>query len=408
MSDKASDNQLAALPSELIAHFQWTERTGLKELFTALNDEGGDRLRFVGGCVRDSLLGLEPKDVDLATTLPPQEVIDCLNASGIRTEPTGIDHGTVTAIHKGDVAEITTLRADVSTDGRRADVQFSTDWSDDALRRDFTINALYLTPDLLLYDAVAGMTDLRAGRVRFIGNPATRIREDYLRILRFFRFSARFAQEAFDLDGLTACASEKNGISILSAERIGSELARILEGPRSALALTSMGTTGVLDKIWSAPADVETILALTGDGQRIDFPVALAGLWPGDQTGLADRLRLSRAQENRRSAADKARDLVRQLADESKAEVLLYQIGKQAFQDGALLSEAQKWCSWAEAKEVPVFALKGQDVLDGGGAPGPMVSAVLKEVEAAWIAEGFPSPHRQHALLKQVMDGKKK
>ncbi|NJM35940.1 MAG: CCA tRNA nucleotidyltransferase, partial [Rhodomicrobium sp.] len=183
--------------------------------------------RFVGGCVRDSLLGVPFKDIDVATTLRPDEVVGALRDAGLRSAPTGIEHGTVTGIVSGVGVEITTLRADVSTDGRRATVAFTTDWAVDARRRDFTLNALYATPHYEVFDAVGGLEDLAAKRVRFIDAPRDRIREDYLRILRFFRFSARFAG-GFDENGLRACAEERAGLKRLSAERVGDEMSSIL------------------------------------------------------------------------------------------------------------------------------------------------------------------------------------
>ena len=199
------------LTEEQRAHFSWLTAPHLVKVIAALEAAEPHSARFVGGCVRDSLLGAKPKDFDVATALTPDAATAALKAAGLGVAPTGVEHGTVTAIadHKG--VEVTTLRADVSTDGRRATVAFTRDWATDAGRRDFTVNAIYLTPDAKLYDPVGGVADAMAKRVRFIGAPEARIREDYLRILRFFRFSARFC-ETFDAAGLAACAALKDGM----------------------------------------------------------------------------------------------------------------------------------------------------------------------------------------------------
>jgi poly(A) polymerase len=209
----------------------WRHRGGLARLLDALDAKGG-ATRFVGGCVRDALLGLEQSDVDLATRLTPEEVVARLQAARIKAVPTGIAHGTITAVPAGSPVEVTTLRRDVSTDGRRATVAFTDDWKEDAARRDFTINALSADPvNGEVFDYFGGLDDLAARRVRFIGDPLQRIAEDHLRILRFFRFHARFGAEAPDPEGLEACAARANDLMALSRERIADELLKLLALP---------------------------------------------------------------------------------------------------------------------------------------------------------------------------------
>ncbi|HEV7234450.1 MAG TPA: CCA tRNA nucleotidyltransferase, partial [Sphingorhabdus sp.] len=224
---------------------EWRNADGLKRVVAALRDDHGGP-RFVGGAVRDSLLGLEVSDVDLATTLLPQEVIDRLDAARIKAIPTGLDHGTVTAVADGRNYEVTTLRRDVATDGRRATVAFSTDWGEDAVRRDFTVNALYADPATgEIYDYFGGIGDLHAGIIRFIGDADLRIAEDYLRILRFFRFLARYGHGEVDASSLAACASGAHGLTALSRERIAQELTKLLILPNPVAALGLMVQHGI-------------------------------------------------------------------------------------------------------------------------------------------------------------------
>ncbi|MEM9262843.1 MAG: CCA tRNA nucleotidyltransferase, partial [Pseudomonadota bacterium] len=255
MSDKRST--LVPLSTEEKQAFSWMVSSPVRRVFEALEAAKKGCARLVGGCVRDGLLSITPNDIDIAVQLTPDETMSALAAARLRAEPTGIAHGTVTAIVDGTPIEVTSLRADVDTDGRHATVSFTDDWLLDAVRRDFTINAMYLTPECELFDPWKGREDLRAGIVRFIGEPLERIREDYLRILRFFRFSARFAANVFDHDGLVACRREIGGISRLSKERIGTELIKILRGPRSCAAVRAMAEAEVLSAVYPHKASIE-------------------------------------------------------------------------------------------------------------------------------------------------------
>jgi poly(A) polymerase len=379
------------------------------KVMRALEAAERDGARFVGGCVRDSLLGEAPKDIDIATILTPGAVIAALKAAGLGAAPTGIEHGTVTAIadHKG--VEVTTLRADVSTDGRRATVAFTRDWTVDAKRRDFTVNALYLTPDLRLFDPVGGREDVAARRVRFIGSPEDRIREDFLRILRFFRFSARFAAE-FDAAGLAACAQLKDGVRALSAERVGDEFMRLLALPAPQAAVSAMHGARILAEIWTAAPRLERLARLKAIAPAAPAPLALAALYGAAGEGLDARLRLSNAESaRRRSAVANAVAIDREMSMKA-ARALLYRLGSDAWRDACLLAEADdqsasetpgardaKFAELAllpDRQPPPKLPFSGADALRAGVAEGPGVAAVLKAAEARWIDEDFPLPRR--------------
>jgi poly(A) polymerase len=400
---------LTPLPPDLAPNFKWARDPSVMKVMRALEAAERDGARFVGGCVRDSLLGEAPKDIDIATILTPGAVIAALKAAGLGAAPTGIEHGTVTAIadHKG--VEVTTLRADVSTDGRRATVAFTRDWTVDAKRRDFTVNALYLTPDLRLFDPVGGREDVAARRVRFIGSPEDRIREDFLRILRFFRFSARFAAE-FDAAGLAACAQLKDGVRALSAERVGDEFMRLLALPAPQAAVSAMHGAGILAEIWTAAPRLERLARLKAIAPAAPAPLALAALYGAAGEGLDARLRLSNAESaRRRSAVANAVAIDREMSMKA-ARALLYRLGSDAWRDACLLAEADdqsasetpgardaKFAELAllpDRQPPPKLPFSGADALRAGVAEGPGVAAVLKAAEARWIDEDFPLPRR--------------
>ncbi len=255
--------------------------------------------RVVGGAVRDTLAGRLVTEIDLATPREPEQVVHTLKAAGIRAVPTGLDHGTVTAVVDGRGFEITTLRRDVETDGRHATVAFTDDWRADAARRDFTINALSMTRDGAVFDYFDGIADLRAGRVRFVGDPATRIAEDYLRILRFFRFFSRYATGAADHAALSAIRAGVLGLGGLSAERVWSELSRILSAPDPCTAVGLMAELGVLAAVLPEGADPARLARLIAAGAPPDPLLRLAALLTGDTLALAARLRLSVAERDR-------------------------------------------------------------------------------------------------------------
>ncbi len=388
---------------------EWRERPGLRRIVAALTADGG-AVKAVGGAVRDTLLGLAVADIDLATPLLPQQVTQRLEAAGIKVIPTGIAHGTVTAIASGDHHEITTLRRDVETDGRRATVAFADDWRDDAARRDFTINALYADIDSgTIDDWFGGLADLETGRVAFIGDAATRIAEDHLRILRFYRFAARFGRGALDPVSHAAVVTARQSLKSLSRERIADELLKILSlaDPRGIVG--QMATDGIfavllpeLDADFAAAFD--RLVANEGASNATAAPLRrLAALLPADAAiaeQVASRLRLSTRQRKHlallgRHRADNRRP-VRQLA---------HAIGVDAARDVHLLADdvdaaraaVEALSDWT----VPEMPLKGGDIVARGVAAGPEVARILKAVEAEWVAEDFPDATRVAELVDQ-------
>ena len=388
--------------------FSWAKAGAARKVADALERRTPESARFVGGCVRDALLGLKPADIDVATTLTPPSVIEALSAAGLRSAPTGLDHGTVTAICDGVGVEVTTLRADVSTDGRRATVRFTDDWVRDAERRDFTINALYLSTDMHLYDYVGGLADLKAPRVRFIGDAHTRIQEDYLRILRFFRFSARFGESDFDADGLEACAVHAAGIKRLSRERIGDEFLKILSLPSPGAALRAMQASAVLQAVWATPPDIELLEAVKNLDKDASAATGLAALWGLEGAGLESALRLSNAMSARRRRAASGAASLQPHADARALRMARYKLGADAFADASLIIRAREKCEEVshtfcavEASPLPVFALTGGEIVKNGVAPGPLVSKTLAAIEARWIAEGFPDEQRLIDIMRE-------
>lgn len=383
--------------AERLPPAEWTQRADLAALVAAL---GPGKARYVGGAVRDTLLGLAVKDVDVATPLAPAQVVERLAQAGIRTVPTGIGHGTVTAILPQGPVEITTLRHDVSTDGRRATVAFASDWRDDAARRDFTINALYADPQTgEISDWFGGLADLAARRVRFIGDARQRIREDHLRILRYFRFQARFGSQPADEEAEQACAELAPMLKGLSRERIGMEMLNLLGLPDPAPTVARMAQLGV-PAVILPEADPAGLAALIAAEQRHaiapDAVRRLAALLPADvplAEAVASRFRLSGRQKKRLALAA-ARD-----GRADKARALAYRLGRESALDRLLLEGGdpgplQGW-------DIPVFPLKGGDVVAAGITAGPQVARVLKAVEARWIDEGFPGEGRARALLAE-------
>jgi poly(A) polymerase len=377
----------------------WLERADLAALVDAL---GPGNARYVGGAVRDTLLGIAVKDVDVATPLLPETVIERLGAAGIRTVPTGIEHGTVTAILPLGPVEITTLRRDVSTDGRRATVAFSHDWREDAARRDFTINALYADPaSREIADFFGGLDDLKARRVRFIGDARQRIREDHLRILRYFRFQARFGSQPPDEDSENACRELAATLKGLSRERVGMETMNLLALPDPAPTVARMAELGVLAVILPE-ADPQTLAALVrhelSQAHAPDPLRRLAALLPADPAlaaQVASRFRLSGAQKKRLVTAA-GRD---GLPDDPRA--LAYRLGRDEALDRLLIAGADARA--LEGWEIPQLPLKGGEIVASGVAAGPEVARILQAVEARWIEEGFPDRARVEALLAQEL-----
>lgn len=402
---------LIALSPEQSPHFAWMSAPPLRKVIAALERAKTGSARFVGGCVRDSLFGEKPKDFDIATILTPNKTIEALKAAGLRAAPTGVAHGTVTAIVDHQGVEVTSLRADIATDGRRAAVAFTQDWALDAARRDFSINAIYLTPTGALYDPVGGMAAIEARTVQFIGDAETRIREDYLRILRFFRFTARFSDH-FDETGLKACAHLAEGVETLSAERIGSEFMAILSLPRAAFALDAMKESGVLRHIWPADPSVKAVRRLKKLAPEAVAPVALAVLFGDEGEGVGARLRLSNAQKAICAAASRGAADLRPGLNAQEIRAALYRQGREQFKDAAAAAFAwgvigdadfQRYLAAAEIWKPLRFPLSGRDIVAAGIEPGPLVSRLLTAVEAQWIAEDFPGPQRALEILDDAI-----
>ncbi|TPL92588.1 CCA tRNA nucleotidyltransferase [Mesorhizobium sp. B2-3-12] len=404
----------------------WLTDKHLRRLLGALS-EGGEEARVAGGAVRNALMGQPVADIDIATTCLPQETIRRAEAEGFKTVPTGIEHGTITVVAGGKPYEITTLRADVETDGRRAKVSFGRDWKLDAERRDFTINALYAEADGRVVDLVGGIADIEARRLRFIGDPEARIREDYLRILRFFRFFAWYGDGRPDAEGLKACARLKEGLAQLSAERVWSELKKLLSAPDPSRALLWMRQASVLtaalpeSEKWGIDAIHGLTRAEKDLGWTVDPMLRLAAIVPPDAARmktLAERLRFSTSEADRmlRWALSTA---VEPKTTEGELAKRLYRGDRQGFVDRLRLSLASarvravddndalleaggfsRLLAFALKWERPEFPLRGADLTALGATPGPKLGEVLKNIEAEWIEAGF-APDRD-ALLERA------
>lgn len=393
----------ATAPAGTRIEADWLQAPAVRAVFAAL--EG--RAFFVGGCVRNALLGAPVGDVDLATPLLPPDVRRRLLRAGLQAVPTGIEHGTVTAVAHGAPYEITTFRADVETDGRHAVVRFSEDMAEDAARRDFTMNALYADADGRVLDPLAGMADLLARRVRFVGEPETRIREDYLRILRFFRFHAWYGRSDIDADGLAASAALADGLDGLARERVGKEVRKLLAAPDPAPAVAAMEASGVLARILPGVAagplgvlvhlEAEAVIE-TEAGAPPDWLVRLALLGPRDAEGA---LRLSKA-ETRRLARLMA------LATSSTGPALM------AESDGADLARAAMLVRCARSGAglpdgleaalargaVARFPLTAADLLADGWRPGPALGTALAVARERWRSSDFSLD--RDGLLREV------
>ncbi len=381
----------------------WLEEPETRSVMQALG-----HARFVGGAVRNALLGAPVADIDIAVPVPPEETVKRLEAAGIRAVPTGFDHGTVTAIKNGKVFEVTSLRRDVATDGRHAVVAYTTEWDEDAARRDFTINALYAAADGEIFDYTGGLEDLIAGRVRFVGDPRARIREDYLRILRLFRFHAWYGKGEMDAEGLRASAEGKAGLAQLSGERIARELLRLLECPNPAPVLRTMAASGILPELLPFALQLPRLERLIQADAENAFPadglLRLAALLPDDiaaARAVAGRLRLSGADQGRLEALAAAAEKMPAHLSAQDVRKLLYRLGAGAFKDRVRLSwaaaspgtNAIPWrmlLSVADAYEKPRFALTGHDVMQAGVPEGPEVGKILAQLEDWWIEQDFP------------------
>ena len=389
-------------------------------MIDALTAEDAD-VRFVGGCVRDALLGRESSDIDIGTPDPPERVLALLEDAGIeiRTVPRGLEHGTVTALAGGERYEITTLRRDERTDGRHAEVAFTDDWREDAARRDFTINAMSAAPDGTLYDYFGGQEDLKAGCVRFVGDPATRIAEDHLRILRFFRFHAWYGRGKPDADALVACKAAAHTIPTLSGERVQAEMFRLLAAPNPVPSVREMGNASVLRVLLPQAKGTERFANLIAIEQTVVEPAdpirRLAALIsPGESAAaseVADRWRLSVDDGARLTALCDLPAALDVDLDPRGQRTLLYRLGPARVRDVMLMTwvlqdELGSETAWrvmqetAGKWEVPIFPITGADVLARGVEEGPEVGRLLRAVEDWWIERDF-APDRT-ALLEKL------
>ena len=387
----------------------WIRGGSLPRLLDVL-DRDGEEARVVGGAVRNELLGEPVGDIDVATTALPQEVMRRAEAAGFKPVPTGVEHGTVTVVVDGTPFEVTTLREDVETFGRHARVSFGRDWQRDAERRDFTMNALYAARDGTVYDHVGGLDDLKARRVRFIGDPHERIAEDYLRILRFFRFHAAYGDGGHpDPAGLSACIAARAGLETLSRERVRMEMLKLLVAKHTVPALAIMSETGLLAAVlggvpllasFANMIKLERELSLTPDPTR--RLGALGVNTTEDAERLRERLRLANVEHERLESMGDGWWRISAATGMHEARVLIYRLGPEKFLDRVLLAWSRAWSEgvaddrWHDLAllpdrwTAPVFPLKAADFIARGVAKGPALGAALRVAEQAWIAQDFP------------------
>jgi len=391
---------------------EWRSSAGLKRVVDALtNDVGGPRI--VGGAVRDCLFGLPVSDVDLATPIKPPEVIERLESAQIKAVPTGIDHGTITAVADSNVFEITTLRRDVSTDGRRATVAFSDDWKEDAARRDFTINALYADPDSgEIFDYFGGLDDLENRCLRFIGDADQRIAEDHLRILRYFRFLVRFGDGKVDDEAIAACAAGASKLMALSRERIASELMKILSLPDPVDAVSLMIEHGIFAPFLPELSDntaaalarlVQREQSFTRQSAPTTRFIALLKSDPAAADKAAMRLKLSNRMRRDISARMKGTGIT-----PASARGFAFDQGLEAASDAAMLytsdGDIADTLSQLEDWQIPSFSVKGGEIIKLGLNAGPIVAKTLHDIKTAWIEEGFPGRERLDAITRQLVE----
>ena len=380
----------------------WMTAPETRKLMAALS-EG----RFVGGAVRNALSGWPVGDVDIAVPMPPEETLRRLEIAAIKTVPTGLEHGTITAIVNGHPFEVTSLRHDVETDGRHAVVEFTDDWEADAARRDFTMNALYASGDGEIFDYHGGVQDLIAGRIRFVGDAGQRIREDYLRILRLFRFHAWYGKGDMDAQALRAAADAKAGLARLSGERVAKEMLRLLECQNPAPALRLMAASGVLSALLPYALTLprlEHLVLIEAENRFAPDPLLrLAALLPDEAAvaiAVGDRLKLSGIERARLEGLAAPSEKIPAYLSAADVRRLLYRMGTARFRDRVLLNWAagprgasqMQWrmlLSIADGWERPRFPITGRDVMTAGAVEGPDVGRILGALEAGWAAEDF-------------------
>jgi poly(A) polymerase len=382
----------------------WRARPGMAKLLDALGADEG-LTRYVGGTVRDAVLGQPHNDIDVATRLRPEDVTRRLETAGIKAVPTGIEHGTVTAVSSGQVVEVTSLRRDVSTDGRRATIEFTDDWKEDAARRDFTINALSADPvSGRIFDYFGGAEDLAARRVRFIGDPLQRIAEDHLRILRYFRFHARFGDGAPDKAALDACTARANDLMALSRERIADELLKLLALPDPAPTLALMVERAILLPVLPEidAAGVERLRSLIAAEREAPIPAdalrRLAALLPPDPA-IADRI------GSRLKLSNKARKRVAAAVgfEPGPPQALAYRLGTETAVDRLLLAGQPADASMIASWMPPRLPIGGGALIARGLTEGPEVARTLRAIEDRWIAEGFPAGDAFDRIVSEAL-----
>jgi poly(A) polymerase len=401
----------------------WIMDPDVVRVMQALLAGAGVEARYVGGAVRDTVRGAMQYgmkvDVDIATTATPEKVIELLNAAGLKAVPTGIDHGTVTAVSNHRPVEITTLRHDVNTDGRRAEVAYTTDWAADAARRDFTMNAIYADMDGVLFDPLGGLADAKAGLVRFVGDPDARIQEDYLRILRFFRFYAWCGKGEMDRNGLQACARHMTGLTKLSPERIAKELLKLISASNPMPALRQMAASGILTAVLPEACNLERLNALIEIDAMTFFEVdpilRFGALLPDDgavAAAVATRLRLSNAQRDRLVAMLSATLRVFCYMSVREMRRTAYRMTPKVMRDVAMLRwagdvkrnhNAVQWRAllpMIDSWKPPVLPLDGHHVRLAGVPEGPQIGAVLREVEEWWIDADFTTD--EYSLIERM------
>ena len=380
------------------------------KIMAALNADGLENARYVGGCVRNSLLGEPVKDIDIATKLWPREVIVALDANNIRHAPTGIDHGTISAIIDNRAIEITTLRKDTITDGRKAKVQFTDDWKIDAQRRDFTCNALYCDINGQVYDPLGnGINDTLARKIIFIGKACERIQEDYLRILRFFRLYAWYGKGELDKSGIEACSKFKEGLSKLSAERVWAETKKLLSAANPIHAIEIMEEIGIFEQIIGEKIDVERFKALvTIENELVKdadpflrFIALLDRSRDFETCNICEIFKFSNDEKNRLRNASSFETINLDAPDNRQIHRLLYKNSRRAFEDSVILQwsvdkSLKNYTKWhkildvAQKFKVPVFPIGGKDLALYAIPKGPKIGQILSELENWWIDEDFP------------------
>ena len=392
----------------------WLNASSTRSVMAALEAAGGPGCaRFVGGCVRNALIGAPVDDIDIATTLKPEETDKAIRAAGLKAVPTGMAHGTVTAVTERTPFEITTLRRDVSTDGRNATVAFTDDWAEDAGRRDFRLNALYADADGTVFDPTGhGIADAAAGRIVFVGDPETRITEDYLRILRFFRFFAWYGQGDPDAAALVACRKLAPGMTRLSAERVSKELMKLLAAPDPRPAMAVMGSALVLGQVLPEAETLDlfdAVVALTDDQV-----LRLMVLIPTDADvvkAVCTRLRLPNSTRDRLVDAALARPDVTLSMSDAATRAVIYRRGGRAVKDAlvrawaeepGLGEDATRLLGMAETWTPPVMPVGGRQLARLGVEPGPETGRLLKAFEEDWIADDFPTEGHAERLAGLV------